>query len=260
MNRGKQQVPSPLKSSFDPIAQFAEERKRNTQNMADDADFVTLSSNWLNASIKHRYSYNFNWLGRPIIQYPQDLVALQEIIWETKPDLIVETGIAHGGSLIFHASMLALLGGDGRVVGIDIDIRKHNRKELEAHPLYPRITLLEGSSVDEDIVRKVYEQATGRSSVMVVLDSLHTHDHVLKELLLYSPLVRKGQYLVVLDTVVEKMPSECCSDRPWGVGNNPYTAAKEFLRINDRFVIDSEMNNKLLLSVAPDGYLKCLKD
>jgi cephalosporin hydroxylase len=210
-------------------------------------------------SFAYRYSYNFSWLGRPVIQYPQDLVAMQEIIWKVKPRAIVETGIAHGGSLIFSASMLELIGNDGIVVGVDIDIRAHNRVEIEAHPLSKRIHMIEGSAIDTAIVEQVKERVHGRSPVIVCLDSMHTHDHVLRELELYSPLVTAGSYLVVFDTVIEDMPADAFPDRPWGPGNNPKTAVREFLKSTDRFEIDPEYNGKLLLSVAPDGYLKCVR-
>jgi cephalosporin hydroxylase len=209
-------------------------------------------------SCRYRYSYNFSWLGRPIIQYPQDMVATQEIVWQVKPDLIIETGIAHGGSLIFYASLLEMLGGNGRVLGVDIDIRAHNRVEIEAHPMFRRISMIQGSSVDTAVAEEVYRRASAFQKVMVILDSNHTHAHVLRELELYSPLVKKGSYLVVFDTVVEDMPAEFFKDRPWGKGNNPKTAVWEFLRKTDRFQIDKEIENKLLFTVAPDGYLKCI--
>ena len=221
----------------------------------------TLKANaqaFIQVSIPHKYSYNFFWLGRPIIQYPQDIIVIQEIIWQVKPDLIIETGIAHGGSLIFSASMLELIGEDGRVLGIDIDIREHNRVEIKKHPMYKRIDMLEGSSIDEKIAEQVYEFAKGKKRVMVFLDSMHTHDHVLKELKLYSSLVTKGSYLVVFDTIIEDLPDDVFPDRPWGKGNNPKTAVWEFLKINNRFEIDKSSENKLLITVAPDGYLKCV--
>lgn len=219
-----------------------------------------LTLKWLVESAKVKYSYNFAWMGRPIIQYPQDMIAMQEIIWKVQPDLIIETGIAHGGSLIFYASMLELIGESGQVLGIDIDIRQHNRLEIEKHPMFKRITMIEGSSIDEDIAKQVYQFAKNKQRVLVVLDSNHTHEHVLKELQLYSSLVTKGSYLVVFDTVVEDMPADFFPDRPWRKGNNPKTAVWEFLKHNDRFEIDKEMEAKLLITVAPDGYLKCVKD
>ncbi len=214
----------------------------------------------INETAVYKYSYNFTWLGRPIIQLPQDIVAIQEIIWTTRPDVVIETGVAHGGSLILSASILELLGGDGQVIGIDVDIREQNRVEIEKHPLSKRITLIEGSSVDDHMIDRVQEIINGKQSVMVTLDSNHTHKHVLEELRLYSSMVTRGCYLVVLDTIVEEMTDDNFTDRPWGVGNNPKTAVREFLRENDRFEIDKELENRLLLTVAPDGYLQCLKD
>lgn len=228
--------------------------------MHADETLAAAAREFMVRSCEHRYSYNFTWLGRPIIQYPQDLMALQEIIWADQPDLIVETGIAHGGSAIFYASLLQLLGGDGRVVAIDIDIRRHNLEAIERHPLAERIVLLEGSSVAPEIVAAVQAQARGRSRVMVVLDSLHTHEHVRAELAAYSPLVRRGGHLVVLDTVIDQLPERVIGDRPWGPGDNPMTAVQEFLRSNSRFVRDREVEDKLLISVAPSGYLRCVKD
>jgi len=215
---------------------------------------------FLKETQRDKYSHNFTWLGRPIIQMPQDIIAMQEIIWKVKPDLIIETGIAHGGSLVFYASMMELMGGDGNVLGIDIDIRKHNRVEIEKHPMFKRITIFQGSSVDEDIVKKVNGIAKGKKTVLVALDSNHTHDHVLQEMRLYSSLVTKGSYLVVFDTTIEDVPDDLFKDRPWGRGNNPRTAIKKFLQENNRFVVDKEIADKLVISVVLDGYLKCVKD
>jgi cephalosporin hydroxylase len=209
---------------------------------------------------RYRYSYNFTWLGRPIIQFPEDIVAMQEIIWRIKPDLIIETGIAHGGSLVLWASLLQMLGGDGHVVGVDVEIRPHNRAEIERHPLVSRITMIEGSSIAPKIVERVRALAAGRRTVMVVLDSNHTHDHVLAELDRYSPLVTRGSYLVVMDTVVEAMPADFFPDRPWGRDNNPATAVRQFLKGNGRFEVDEEIDAKLVMSVAPGGYLRCIRD
>jgi cephalosporin hydroxylase len=208
---------------------------------------------------RRKYAHPFTWLGRPIIQLPHDMFAMQEIIWKVQPDLIVETGIAHGGSLVFYASMLELLGA-GQVLGIDVDIRAHNRVEIERHPLRKRILMLEGSSIDEAIARQVFEQARACRRVLMALDSNHTHAHVFKELELYAPLVRTGSYLVVFDTAIDDLPKEFFPDRPWGPGNNPKTAVHEFLRGTDRFVIDRDLESKLLMTVAPDGYLRCIKD
>ena len=225
-----------------------------------DKSINPLSLAWLTAANTHNYSYNFSWLGVKIIQFPQDMIALQEIIWQVKPDLIIETGIAHGGSIIFSSSMLEMIGGNGRVVGVDIDIRSHNRQIIENHPMFKRITMIEGSSTDLQVAHQVEQLAHGNNPVLVLLDSNHTHDHVLRELELYSPLVTKGSYLIVFDTAIEDMPEDFFPDRPWGKGNNPKTAVWEFLKKNDRFVIDRELERKLLVTVAPDGYLKCIKD
>ena len=230
----------------------------NTKN--SDENLQNLTNRWFIESCRHKYSYNFSWMGRPIIQFPQDIIAMQEIIWHVKPDLIVETGIAHGGSLIFYASMLELIGEGGQILGIDVDIRQHNRVEIEKHPMFKRITMIEGSSIDGEIAKQVFDFAKGNSRVLVILDSNHTHDHVLKELELYSPLVTKDSYLVVFDTVVEDMPEDFFPDRPWGKGNNPKTAVWEFLKTNKRFEIDKDIEAKLLITVAPDGYLKCVED
>ena len=240
--------------------EFQDRNKYMIGKMEEDSFLKDISRQWFSSSSKYEYSYHFSWLGRPIIQFPQDIIATQEIIWQVKPDLIIETGIAHGGSLVFYASMLELIGGERQVLGIDIDIREHNRVQIEKHPMFKRIRMIQGSSIDEKVVKQVYDFCRGRKSVLVVLDSNHTHAHVLRELQLYSPFVTKGSYLVVFDTVVEDMPEDFSPDRPWGKGNNPKTAVREFLKSNDRFVVDKEIENKLLITVAPNGYLRCVKD
>jgi cephalosporin hydroxylase len=242
----------------DEVEQFEREKAANVQKLGADPRLRQLAFDFLRETGPYRYTYHFTWLGRPVIQFPQDLVAIQEIIWRVRPDLVIETGVAHGGGLVFYASLLELLGGDGRAVGIDIDIRPHNRAAIEAHPLARRITLLEASSTDEAVADRVRELARGRR-VLVVLDANHTHAHVLRELELYSPLVQPGSYVIVLDTAIDYLPEGYFPDRPWGKGNNPKTAVEEFLRRSDRFVIDEEMRAKLLITVAADGYLKCVK-
>jgi len=222
-------------------------------------------------SVEEKYSYNFEWLGRPIIQYPQDVVAMQELIWKVKPDLIIETGIAHGGSLIMSASMLALLDYCDavenslaldpayplrKVLGIDIDIREHNRVAIEAHPMASRIDMIQGSSIDPDVIAEVYRRAKGNSTILICLDSNHTHDHVFSELQAYAPLVAKGSYCVVFDTAIDDIPKNMHGDRSWGPGNSPKTAVHEFLKIHPEFEVDIEIDKKLLISVAPDGYLR----
>jgi len=227
--------------------------------MQEDVRLKRLRSELYDKFATYRYSYNFSWLGRPIIQLPQDIIALQEIIWEVKPDLIIETGIAHGGTLVFYASMMELLGGDRQVLGVDIDIRSHNRAAIEAHPLFKRINMIQGSSIDPEVGKQVQDFAKRFKRILIALDSNHTHDHVLKELQLYSPLVKKGSYIVVFDTLIEDVANDFFKDRPWGKGNNPKTAVGAFLKHNDRFVVDKSIEERLLLSVAPGGYLKCVK-
>jgi cephalosporin hydroxylase len=226
-------------------------------SMASDPEVRRLGSELFDKVNEYRYSYNFTWLGRPVIQFPQDLVAMQEVIWRARPQVIVETGIAHGGSLIFTASMLEILG-EGKVVGVDIDIRAHNRVAIEEHPMARRIEMIEGSSVAPAIVEQVRSAIGGAERVLVILDSNHTHEHVLAELQLYAPLVTEGSYLIVMDTVVEDMPADAFPNRPWGTGDNPMTAMREFLAGTDRFEIDQEISDKLVLTVAPSGYLRCL--
>jgi len=226
------------------------------------------SLNWMNLANEARYSYHFEWLGRPIIQYPQDMIAIQEIIWSTKPDLIIETGIAHGGSLILSASLLALMdladskisstkkSDKRRVIGIDIDIRQHNMEALQQHFLFDRIELYEGSSTDIEVLNQVRSAIESSKRVMVILDSNHTEQHVYAELLAYSKFVTRGCYMVVLDTIVQFLKPENPSNRPWGPNNNPYSALRRFLEVDRDFVIDEKIHNKLLISVAPSGYLK----
>ena len=268
---------------MNPIEEF---NRRNTEyiakSIADDA-FIGLTRQWFSMANNYEYSYHYSWLSRPIIQYPQDIVAMQELIWRTKPDLVIETGIAHGGSLVFSASMLAMLDyceavDSGRaldpkttrrrVLGIDIDIRAHNRAAIEAHPMSHRIDMLQGSSVAPDIIARVHDIAKGYEHVLVILDSNHTHEHVLAELEAYAPLTSSGSYCIVFDTVIEDMPEGAFPDRPWGKGNNPSTAVREYLRrLKDEgrkacdgtpltLTIDKTIEDKLLVTVAPGGYLK----
>ncbi len=233
----------------------------NISHLGSDENLQKDSIAWVRDTAKHNYSYNFSWMGLPIIQYPQDMIAMQEIIWSVQPDLIVETGIAHGGSLIFWASLLELnaaCGGvqDAEVLGVDIDIRTHNREAIEAHPMAKRISMIQGSSIAPAVIDQVKAKAVGKQRVLVCLDSNHTHEHVLAELDAYAPLTSVGSYCVVFDTIVEDMPAEMFPDRPWGPGNNPKTAVWEYLKTHTEFEIDKQIDRKLLISVAPDGYLK----
>lgn len=250
---------------------FEKEVKKRVQSYSGSADFLDAARHFRLESMVSKYSYNFSALGRPIIQYPQDIVAMQELVWQIKPDLIIETGIAHGGSLMLSASMLALLDmceaiesgatidpkqSHRKVLGIDIDIRAHNREAIEAHPMSSRIEMIQGSSISPDVVEQVQQIAKDYERVLVCLDSNHTHDHVLAELDAYAPLTSVGSYCVVFDTIVEDMPAGMFPDRPWGPGNNPKTAVWEYLKKHDGFKIDKDIHNKLMITVAPDGYLK----
>jgi cephalosporin hydroxylase len=244
---------------------FEIEVKNRIASNAEDKKLKNSAQAFMRTSIPPQYSYNFFWLGRPIIQYPQDIIAMQEIIWSVKPDLIIETGIAHGGSLIFSASMLELnasCGGpqEAEVIGIDIDIRAHNREAIEAHPMFKRISMIEGSSIASEIIEQVKSRTDNRQRVLVCLDSNHTHNHVLAELNAYASLTSPGSYCVVFDTVIEDMPDDMFPDRPWGKSNNPKTAVWEFLKTHLDFIIDKEIENKLLMTAAPDGFLKRLPE
>lgn len=253
------------------MSDFKEEVSERIAAVPSDKQLCASAGAFMRASILPNYSYNFTWQGRPVIQYPQDMVAMQELIWQIKPDLIIETGIAHGGSLIFSASMLALLDmcdaieagetidpkvSKRKVLGIDIDIRTHNRAAIEAHPMSSRIQMIQGSSIAPDIIAQVKAVAADYSRVLVCLDSNHTHEHVLAELEAYAPLTSVDSYCVVFDTVVEDMPADMFPDRPWGPGNNPKTAVWEYLKTHPEFEIDKSIQDKLLITVAPDGYLK----
>lgn len=254
--------------------EFKQEVAERVASNGCDVAMIEAGQHFMSATTMTKYSYNFSWLGRPIIQYPQDMVAMQELIWQVKPDLIIETGIAHGGSLILNASMLALLDmcdaiengemidqrrSKRKVLGIDIDIRAHNRAAIEAHPMASRIQMIEGSSIAPEIIEQVNAIAANYSQVLVLLDSNHTHDHVLAELEAYAPLTSIGSYCVAFDTIVEDMPKEMFPDRPWGPGNNPKTAVWEYLKTHPEFEIDKSIQHKLLITVAPDGYLRRVK-
>lgn len=240
--------------------EFEEWRTRNKSAIGSSRTLKALTGEWMAAAQAAKYSYNFDWLGLPIIQYPQDIVAMQEIVWSLKPDLIIETGVARGGSAVFYASLLELIaicsGQQGEVVAVDIDVRPHNWEAIKRHPLSRRITLIEGSSISAPVIEKVRDSASGKSCVLVCLDSNHTHDHVLAELRAYAPLVTPGSFVVVFDTVIEDLPADGFPDRPWGRGDNPKTAVHQFLSECGDFEIAHEIHDKLLISVAPDGFLR----
>lgn len=251
--------------------EFETESLERVRGWADDNAMVRHAHDFLRASVGEKYPYNFFWMGRPIIQYPQDVMAVQELVWSVKPDLIVETGIAHGGSLILSASLLAMIeytealeagttldpaNPKRRVIGVDIDIRDHNRAAIEAHPMANRIDLIQGSAIDPDVVAQVKDKAQGFKKVMVFLDSMHTHDHVLAELEAYAPMVAPGSYCVVFDTLIEDMDADAYPDRPWSIGDNPKTAVWKYLESHSEFSIDRDIDRKLLITVAQDGFLK----
>jgi cephalosporin hydroxylase len=253
---------------------FENEVKERISDIANNDKLKATAHEFLKASLSPQYSYNFFWMGRPIIQYPQDMAAMQELIWEVRPDLVIETGIAHGGSLIMNASFLAMLdyceaieSGETldpakpkrRVLGVDIDIREHNRVAIEAHPMSNRIDMIQGSSIAPEIIKQIFDYAKNYKRILISLDSNHTHEHVLAELEAYAPLTSKDSYCVVFDTVVEDMPAELAGNRPWSPGNNPKTAVWEYLKTHPEFEIDKTIQNKLLITVAPDGYLKRVK-
>ncbi len=252
---------------------FSHERLVNISNMNNNADLSKLGLDFLCKTACFNYSYNFDWLSRPIIQYPQDIIAFQEIVWRVKPDLIIEMGIARGGSLVLSASLLAMIDlsefgtvnvspradKPRSVLGVDIDIRDHNRKALESHFLFPRINLIEGSSIDEKIITKVKNIAMDYNNILICLDSHHTYAHVLAELEAYALLTSIGSYCIVFDTVIEDMPIKMHENRPWKKGNSPKTAVTEFIEKNPKFKIDKNIQEKLLITAAPDGYLKRVK-
>ncbi|WP_417425568.1 cephalosporin hydroxylase family protein [Hoeflea sp.] len=250
---------------------FRAEVEHNIDGLAEDTDLQALSRLWVREASPYNWPYNFSWFGRPAIQFPNDAWALQELVWKVRPDLIIETGIAHGGSLIYSASLLALLDlcdatergetldprqPSRKVLGIDIDIRAHNRQAIEAHPMAARIEMIEGSSIAEETVAAVRQIASGYKRILVCLDSHHTHDHVLAELEAYAPLVSPGSYCIVFDTLVEDMPAALSANRPWGPGNSPKSAVHAFLKSRSDFVIDKRIDRKLQITVAPDGFLR----
>jgi cephalosporin hydroxylase len=257
--------------SSDPVKEFQQRNQEFIEKSSQDKELQQLAQQWFLRANSYEYSYHFTACGRPIIQYPQDMVAFAELVWQVKPDLIIETGIAHGGSLILSASQLALLDyvdavnngtvldpkAKGRkVIGIDIDIRAHNRAAIEAHPLAHKIEMFQGSSIDSQLIDAVKKAAEGYNKILVCLDSNHTHEHVLAELEAYAPLVSSGSYCIVYDTVIEDMPAEMFNNRPWKPGNSPKTAVWSYLQQHPEFEIDLSIDKKLQITVAPHGFLR----
>lgn len=267
----------------DPIVEFNAQNAETIASYKDDAAWQKASADWLDLAFRRRYMYHFKWLDRPIIQIPSDMVAFQEVVWKVKPDLIIETGIAHGGSLVMSASFLAMIDmaeavengttinpkeSKRHVLGVDIDIRDHNRAAIEQHPMANWISMIQGPSLDKDIVDQVHTFAKDYNRILVSLDSNHTHEHVMGELEAYAPLTSKGSYCVVFDTVVEDLSEDMFPDRPWSPGDNPKTAVRayhEILKTEGRKGVDGEalnleldtmIDDKLMISVAPEGFLK----
>lgn len=237
---------------------FKAEVRENIARIAADERFSRICEEWTVRSSQLKYSYNFEWLGLPIIQLPQDIIAMQELIWRIKPDVIIETGIARGGSAVFYASLLKLIG-KGKVISIECELREANRAALANHPMSGLIEIIDGDSVSADTLAMLRARLEPDDVIMVCLDSNHSHDHVLKELELYSPLVTPGSYIVVFDTIVEFLPEPEQKTRPWGKGDNPLTAVQAFLAGNDDFVVDENLTRKLGVSYAPSGYLERIR-
>ncbi len=207
-----------------------------TYAMASAEGFKAASDAWLRVGWDAKHVYSFTWMGRPIIQLPEDMVRLQEVIWSLKPDVVVETGVAHGGSLIYYASLFEAMG-NGRVIGIDIEIRPHNREAIEAHPMFKRIDLVEGSSTAPEIVDQVKTLIRPDERVLVILDSNHSYDHVLNELRAYADFVPVGSYIVSTDGIMQQVVGAPRSQDDWGT-NNPQEAARDFVVEDTRFVIE----------------------
>lgn len=246
-------------TSLDDREEFAEKQRRQAVALGEDRGVFDQALDTLLAADKYDYAYLWTWMGVPIIQLPADVMATQEVIWATRPDVIIETGVARGGSMVFMASMLELTG-KGKVIGIDIDIRAHNRDSIERHPMAKRITLIEGPSAAPETLAKVKAEIPAGASVMVVLDSDHSRDHVLAELRAYGPLVTPGCYMVVADTVVGFIEEKrAIKDRSkvWFSGNEPLTALDAYLTETNRFSRDPVINGKLIFSSSPAGYIQC---
>ncbi|MDI9571149.1 MAG: CmcI family methyltransferase [Pseudomonadota bacterium] len=240
--------------------EFEDMRRRAAAAMSADADLADRAREVLIAADRYHWIHQTTWFGEPILNLPQDMFAMQEIIYRQRPRYILEIGVAWGGSLLFHASLLQVLGGE-KVIGVDVYIPPDLRDRLAGHgSLSERLVLIEGSSTDETTFAAVKGIVGTSREVMVILDSHHSHDHVLAELRLYSPLVGKGQYLVCGDTIIEDMPIEAHRPRPWGPGNSPRTALAAFLQTTDRFAVDEALDRKLLFTCNPGGYLQCLRD
>jgi len=240
--------------------EFAALQKQSAENMAADTELFNKSREVLFNADKHRWIHQMQWLGEPVLNLPQDMFAMQEIIFATRPKFVIEVGVAWGGSLLFYSTLLEVLG-EGEVIGVDIFMPEDLKKRLNSHgALTRRLHLLEASSIERESVDMIEEITGGSREVMILLDSNHTHEHVYQELQLYSELVGKGYYLICGDTIIEEFPDDGPREREWGPGNSPKSALNAFMENSDRFEVDRELENKLLFTCNPGGYLKCIKD
>lgn len=240
--------------------EFEQWRKKSAQEMDADADLKRQAMEVFVKADRHNWIHQSNWLGEPMLNTAEDMLTLQEIIYKTRPKYIIEVGVAWGGSMLFYSTLMEVLGG-GKIIGIDIYVPEDLKQRIGSHgKLSERISWINASSIEQSTVEKVKSMIGGSKEVMVILDSNHEHAHVLKELELYAPLVGQGQYLIVGDTVVESMPLQTHRPRPWGPGNNPKTAVDAFLKTTDRFVLDTELEAKLLMTCDRGGHLKCVKN
>ncbi len=231
--------------------------ERSTVDLYSREGLDMLSNLWIKVAAEHRVMYEPTWLGRPIIQFPSDIVAIQELLWQVRPDVVIETGVAHGGSLILSASLLELIG-KGKVIGIDIEIRPHNRAAIEAHPLKRRIELIEGSSIAPETLTTVRNLVADAKAVLVIFDSNHSHAHVLQELDLYAPFVTPGSYMVAHDGA-QAWVCEIPSAKPAWRDGGPLDAIHEFLTVHKEFRIDPRFT-RFGITCSPSGYLKRLSD
>lgn len=240
--------------------EFSRIQRDAAVGMARDQDLLHAARDVLARADSHRWLHQNTWMGEPVLNLPQDMFALQDIIWRTRPEFIIEIGVAWGGGMLFHSTLLEVLGG-GKVIGVDIFIPPDLRERLASHAtLSRRIELIEGSSIAPETVERVRSIVGASRRTLVVLDSHHTHDHVLAELRAYAPLVGRGCYLVAGDTIVEHIAAPAHRPRPWGPGNNPATAVKAFLSECPRFAVDQDLERRLLLSCHPGGYLVAAGD
>lgn len=245
----------------DDRAEFEEHKRRQSIALGKDEAVFRQSVDFFSAVDRYDYPYLWNWMGVPIIQMPADIMATQEVIWATKPDVIIETGVARGGSVLFMASLLEMMGTGGKVIGVDIDIRAHNRDSIENHPMSKRVTLIEGGSVDVDTLARVRAEITAGARVMAVLDSDHSRAHVLEECRAYGAMVTPECYLVVADTLIGHMSAEQAPKKRsklWSMGDEPLAALNDYLSECDRFEVDEALNGKLVLASSPGGYLRCI--